>query len=83
MSIDSLAQSELARRQRRNNRDKLARAFLKDHPELIDSPDAPIAAEDISEGTSEAAIRAIARHYGTMKRVREYLKSQNGRISKT
>lgn len=71
--IDQLARSEIERRERRNIRDRQARAFLQDHPELVDDPEHVIA-DNIPDGTTEAAVRSIARHYHKMRKVRQFLK---------
>jgi len=72
--LDRLARSELERRERRNVRDRVARAFLRSHPEIVDDPDHCKISDPVPEGTTEAAVRAVARHYHRMRIVRRLLK---------
>lgn len=71
--VTELIDKELQRRERRNLRDRLARTFLRDHPELVNDPEADIN-ETVTEGTSEAAVRSIARHYNKMKKIRAFIR---------
>ena len=73
--LEALAQKEIERRERRNTRDRLAREFLKEHPEVKENPDCEIT-DPIPEGTSEAAVRATARHYKQAKQVRQVLRER-------
>ncbi|KKN33698.1 hypothetical protein LCGC14_0801040 [marine sediment metagenome] len=73
LELDQLITRERQRRERRNLRDRLARSFLKEHPEVVDNPEMEIV-DVVPEGTTEAAIRGIARHYHRMRKVREYLR---------
>lgn len=77
MSMQELAEKEKERRERRNLRDRLAREFLQSHPEIKDDPDSEIT-DEIPDGTTEAAVRSIARHYSQMKKVREMLRTGDG-----
>ncbi len=77
MSLEKLAESELERREKRNLRDRLARSFLRNHPKLIEDPKGDIL-DAIPEGTTEAAVRSVARHYRRMKLVRDYIRSTDG-----
>lgn len=78
-NLEALAASELQRREKRNVRDRLARHFIRAHPDLVDNPDLPLEASSIPEGTTEAAIRGIARFYHNMKEVRRLLRERDGK----
>ncbi len=73
LELDQLITRERLRRERRNLRDRLARSFLKEHPEVVDNPEMEIV-DVVPEGTTAAAIRGIARHYHKMRKVREYIR---------
>lgn len=73
MSLELLAVKELQRRDTRNERDRLAREYLRLHPYLKDNPDAPIT-DSVPKGTSVAAVRSIARLYFRMRKVRELIR---------
>lgn len=73
LELDQLITRERLRRERRNLRDRLARAFLKEHPEVVDNPEMEVV-DEVPEGTTVAAIRGIARHYGRMRKVRAYIR---------
>jgi len=76
-SIQDLIDREEIRRERRNLRDRLAREFLRDHPEIKSDPDViEIKVEDIPEGTTVAAIRSIARFYSRKAEVRVFLRDR-------
>lgn len=73
-SIDEQVEIAAARREARNLRDRLARQVLNDHPEVKEDPDeARIEESWIPEGTTEAAIRSLARHYKKQKLIRQLL----------
>lgn len=74
LTIEQLADREGIRRVKRNQRDRLARDFLKEHPELKTDPSTKIC-DTIPEGTTENAIRSIARFYQRQKMARELLRS--------
>lgn len=74
MSIEDLARAEMERREKRNLRDRLAREYLRSHPEMKADPEGELVTA-VPEGTSEAAIRSIARHYAKQKQVREVIRS--------
>jgi hypothetical protein len=73
-----LVESTLRQREKRNIRDRLAREYLRDHPEVKDDPDNSVIEESsIPEGTSEAAIRSLARHYARQKFARQLVKEHS------
>ena len=72
--ITDLLESELERRDKRNVRDRLAREFLRDHPEIKEDPSIEFDISDIPEGTTESAVRAIARFYSRKKLVRKLIR---------
>ena len=74
MSLDDLARAEMVRREKRNLRDRIAREYLREYPEIKKDPEAVLPTE-VPEGTSEAAIRSIARHYAQQKQVRDVIRS--------
>ncbi|KKN75294.1 hypothetical protein LCGC14_0381460 [marine sediment metagenome] len=62
------------RREARNLRDRLARQVLQLHPDIKEDPDGfPIDLDWIPVGTTEAAIRSLARHYAKQKLIRRIL----------
>ena len=74
--IEAIAEKEIARREKRNIRDRLAREFLKEHPEVKDDPDNAVISDKVPMGTTEAAVRAFARNYRRQRNVRNYIKRQ-------
>ena len=70
---ESLAR-EVAARKKRNTRDRLARDYIKNHPEIKESPNMDIKKGDIPKGTTEATIRGIARHYNKQKLIRDIIR---------
>ena len=67
---------EVEARKKRNIRDRKAREYIKDHPEIKQFPDMDILRKEIPKGTTEAAIRGIARHYNKQKLVRDILRER-------
>jgi len=67
---------EVEARKKRNIRDRKAREYIKEHPEIKQSPDIPILKKEIPKGTTEAAIRSIARHYNKQKLIRDILRER-------
>ena len=77
-SISALVEREEVRRAKRKLRDRLAREYIRVHPELKEDPDEYIIRNsDIPDGTSEAAIRSIARQYSRQKVVRSILRERS------
>jgi len=76
-SIEQFIEREEARRERRNIRDRLAREFLREHPEIKVDPEGSIDCSEIPEGTSEAAIRTVARFYKRQAYVREVVNERS------
>lgn len=65
------------RREVRNLRDRLARKVLQLHPEIKEDADGfPIPTDWIPEGTTEAAVRSLARHYAQQKLIRQLLRER-------
>ncbi len=76
LGLAEMIAREENRRGRRNTRDKLAREFLRLHQDIKDDPDLEFNLSDIPDGTTESAIRAIARFYQKQSQVRSILKER-------
>ncbi len=76
LGLAEMIAREENRRGRRNTRDRLAREFLRLHPDIKDDPDLEFNLSDIPEGTTESAVRAIARFYQKQSLVRSILKEK-------
>ena len=76
LGLSEMIAREEIRRGRRNTRDRLARVFIQEHPKIKDDPEAEFDFSDIPEGTTESAVRAIARFYNKQSLVRSILKEQ-------
>lgn len=77
LSMEEAVEKARQRREERNVRDRQARKVLQLHPEIKDDPDGiEIPDEWILEGTSENAIRSIARHYRKQAMIREILNGE-------
>lgn len=74
--LSLLAANEEIRRTRRNLSDRLARRWINVHPEIKEDPENS-KIEDVPEGTTENAIRSIARFYKRKKLVRKVLRERN------
>ncbi len=74
--LQGLVERELVRREKRNLRDRLAREFIRDNPGIREDPDGfPI--DGLLEGTTEAAVRGIARFYKRKAEVRKVLEERD------
>jgi len=73
--VDLILKEE-SRRGRRNVRDRLAREYIQNHPEIKQDPNSIIDSNDIPEGTTESAIRGIARFYNKSSLVRQILRER-------
>ena len=76
LGLAEMIAREENRRGRRNTRDRLAREFLRLHPDIKSNPDMDLELFNIPEGTTESAVRAIARFYNKQSLVRSILKEQ-------
>lgn len=76
LGLAEMIAREENRRGRRNTRDRLAREFLRLHPDIKDDPDLEFNLSDIPDGTTESAVRAIARFYQKQSLVRSILKEK-------
>ena len=76
-SISDLVEREEVRREKRNLRDRLAREYIRTFPGIKEKPEDWIVDPDsIPDGTSEAAIRSIAKQYSRQKVVRSILRER-------
>ena len=62
-SVAEFIEKDDRRKEKRNIRDRLAREFIRDFPFLKEDPSIEIDTSLIPDGTTEAAIRGIARFY--------------------
>ena len=76
LGLAEMIAREESRRGRRNTRDRLAREFIRLHPDIKSDPDMELESFDITEGTTESAVRAIARFYQKQSIVRSILKER-------
>ncbi len=74
--LAELILNEESRRGRINVRDRLAREYIQNHPDIKQDPDSSIDYNDIPEGTTESAIRGIARFYNKSSLVRQILRER-------
>jgi len=77
LSLAELLAREEHRRGRRNLRDRMARDFISLHPDIKSNPEMELSMFEIPEGTTENAIRGIARFYQKKALVRSILKERN------
>ncbi len=76
LGLAEMIAREENRRGRRNTRDRLAREFIRLHPNIKSDPEMELKSLDIPEGTTESAVRAIARFYQKQSLVRSILKER-------
>ena len=76
LGLAEMIAREESRRGRRNTRDRLAREFIRLHPDIKGDPDMDLESIDIPEGITESAVRAIARFYQKQSLVRSILKGR-------
>ena len=76
LGLAEMIAREENRRGRRNNRDRLAREFIRLNPDIKTDPDMELDLSNIPEGTTESAVRAIARFYNKQSLVRSILKER-------
>ena len=69
-SFQELLKNERLRKERRNESDKLARSWIKQHPGIKEDPD-NFVIENVPQGTTENSIRSIARFYKKKKLIRK------------
>ena len=77
LSLAGLLTREEHRRGRRNIRDRLARDFISLHPDIKSDPEMELSIFEIPDGTTESAIRGIARFYQRKALVRSILKKRS------
>jgi len=73
--VDLILQEE-SRRGRRNIRDRLAREYIQNHPSIKQDPEGDINLDNVPDGTTESAIRGIARFYNKSSLVRKILRER-------
>ena len=76
MKLSEMLSKEEDRRKGRNIKDRLARKYIRDHPEIKEDPEGLIDPENIPEGTTESGIRGIARFYHKKKMIRTILRER-------
>ena len=74
--LADLILKEESRRGRRNIRDRLARQYIQNHPDIKQDPEGDIDLDEIPDGTTESAIRGIARFYNKSNLVRQILRER-------
>ena len=73
-SLSQMILREESRRGRRNVRDRLAREYIRDNPQIKVDPEMEIDESKIPEGTTVGAIRGVARHYNKQATIRDILR---------
>ena len=76
MKLSEMLHNEQERRRTRNIRDRMAREYIRCHPEIKEDPEGLIDPENIPEGTTESGIRGIARFYHKKKMIRTILRER-------
>jgi hypothetical protein len=75
MNLENLMDAEIQRRERRNEKDKITRKFLRENPKVKDNPDMDLS--EIPEGTTECHIRSMARYNKKRKLIRELVNARS------
>tara|TARA_B100000949_G_scaffold137679_1_gene121093 strand:+ start:4920 stop:5201 length:282 start_codon:yes stop_codon:yes gene_type:complete len=76
LTLQEQLHREAERRISRNVRDRLAREYIRKYPNIKIDPNGPISFDEIPEGTTEAAIRGIAKYYYKQKLIRDILRER-------